>query len=177
MQGDSLPSEPHGKPKNTGLGSLSLLQWIFPTQEPTGVSCIASRFFTNWAIREAYCKILANSFNSLKKYRVSLAVQWLRILLPMRRTWIQSLVQEDSTHHRATKPCTTTTKPRLYSSGAGTTGTMCLNYGSPRPWSLWSVTREAAVTKSTHHNYRVAPLTATRESLCAVMKTQHRQIK
>ena len=28
-----IPAEPPGKPKNTGVGSLSLLQWIFPTQE------------------------------------------------------------------------------------------------------------------------------------------------
>ena len=88
---------------------------------------------------------------------------------------VQSLVQEDSTRCGATKLCTTTTKPRLYSSGAGTTGTMCLNYGSPRPWSPWSVTREAAVTKSTHHNYRVAPLTATRESPHAAMKIQRNE--
>ena len=33
MQADSLPSEPPGKPKNTGLGSLPLLQGIFPIQE------------------------------------------------------------------------------------------------------------------------------------------------
>ena len=26
LQGDSLPAEPPGKPKNTGVGSLSLLQ-------------------------------------------------------------------------------------------------------------------------------------------------------
>ena len=32
-QADSLPAEPQGKPKNTGAGSLSLLQGIFPTQE------------------------------------------------------------------------------------------------------------------------------------------------
>ena len=30
---DSLPAEPPRKPKNTGAGSLSLLQRIFPTQE------------------------------------------------------------------------------------------------------------------------------------------------
>ena len=30
---DSLPAEPRGKPKNTGVGSLSLLQGIFPIQE------------------------------------------------------------------------------------------------------------------------------------------------
>ena len=29
----SLPSEPPGKPKNTGVGSLSLFQRIFLTQE------------------------------------------------------------------------------------------------------------------------------------------------
>ena len=33
LQGESLPAEPQGKPKNTGVGSLSLLQGIFPTQE------------------------------------------------------------------------------------------------------------------------------------------------
>ena len=33
MQADSLPAEPQGKPKNTGLGSLFLLQRIFLTQE------------------------------------------------------------------------------------------------------------------------------------------------
>ena len=37
---DSLPSEPPGKPKNTGAGSLSLLQEIFPTQE------------SNWGLRQ-----------------------------------------------------------------------------------------------------------------------------
>ena len=33
LQGNSLPAEPSGKPKNTEVGSLSLLQWIFLTQE------------------------------------------------------------------------------------------------------------------------------------------------
>ena len=33
MQVDSLPAEPPGKPKNTGVGSLCLLQGIFLTQE------------------------------------------------------------------------------------------------------------------------------------------------
>ena len=33
LQADSLPSEPPEKPKNTGVGSLSLLQGIIPTQE------------------------------------------------------------------------------------------------------------------------------------------------
>ena len=33
LQADSLPSEPQGKPKNTGVGSLFLLQGNFSTQE------------------------------------------------------------------------------------------------------------------------------------------------
>ena len=32
LQVDSLPAEPQGKPKNTGVGCHSLLQGIFPTQ-------------------------------------------------------------------------------------------------------------------------------------------------
>ena len=35
---------------------------------------------------------------------ILLVVQWLRIHLPMQRTWVQSLVWEDSTCCRPTKP-------------------------------------------------------------------------
>ena len=38
----------HSPDRNTGVGSLSLLQGIFPTQ----VSHITGGFFINWAIRE-----------------------------------------------------------------------------------------------------------------------------
>jgi len=33
LQVDSLPAEPQGKTKNIGVGCLSLLKQIFPTQE------------------------------------------------------------------------------------------------------------------------------------------------
>ena len=51
-QADSLPTEPQGKHKNTGVGSLSLLQGIFLIQElnpgiKPRVSCIAGGFLTN----------------------------------------------------------------------------------------------------------------------------------
>ena len=59
---DSLPAEPQGKPKNTGVVSLSLLSgssqprsskprssWL---RNWNRVSYIAGGFFTNWAIRE-----------------------------------------------------------------------------------------------------------------------------
>ena len=48
LQLDSFLAEPPGKPKNTGVGSLFLLQGIFLIQElnhQTGVSCIAGGFF------------------------------------------------------------------------------------------------------------------------------------
>ena len=38
--------------QNTGVGSLSLLQGIFPSQDRTQVSRNADGFFTSWATRE-----------------------------------------------------------------------------------------------------------------------------
>ena len=38
--------------QNTGVGRLSFLQGIFPTQGSNPVSYIAGRFFTSWATRE-----------------------------------------------------------------------------------------------------------------------------
>ena len=49
---DSLPSEPKGKPKNTGVGGLSLLQWSSRPRNPARVSCIAGGLFANWVIKE-----------------------------------------------------------------------------------------------------------------------------
>ena len=54
---DSLPAEPQGKPKTTGVGNLSLLQQIFPSQELNQALLHAGRFFTSWAIREAHIYI------------------------------------------------------------------------------------------------------------------------
>ena len=47
LKADFLPAEPQGKPKNTGVGSLSLLQGSSQPRNQTGVSCIAGGFFTN----------------------------------------------------------------------------------------------------------------------------------
>ena len=52
LQADYLPAEPQGKPKNTGVGSQSLLQRSWPRNQ-TRISCIARRLFTSWATREA----------------------------------------------------------------------------------------------------------------------------
>ena len=49
LQADSLPAEPQGKPKNTEVGSLSLLQGIFLTQE------------SNWGL--LYCRQILNQLS------------------------------------------------------------------------------------------------------------------
>ena len=46
LQVDSLPAEPQGKPKNTRVGSLSLLQQIFQTQELNQGLLHFRQFFT-----------------------------------------------------------------------------------------------------------------------------------
>ena len=46
LQVDSLPAEPPGKPKNAGVGSLSLLQRIFLTQELNPGLLHCRQFFT-----------------------------------------------------------------------------------------------------------------------------------
>ena len=60
--------------KNTGVGCHALLQGIFFTQESIGGGggffCIAGRFFTSWATREAligYTPIQNKSFKVWKK--------------------------------------------------------------------------------------------------------------
>ena len=61
LQVDFLPAEPPRQLKNSGVCSLSLLQWTFPTQNPNNVSCIGGRLFTSWAIRESQLFVLTRS--------------------------------------------------------------------------------------------------------------------
>ena len=56
MQADSLPSDPPGKPNNTGVGSLSLLQGIFPTQELNREQYSKSAVNEQVPIQEHICK-------------------------------------------------------------------------------------------------------------------------
>ena len=42
--------------------------------------------------------------NKKEELGASLVVQWLRIHLPMQGTWVQALIWEDPTCHRATRP-------------------------------------------------------------------------
>ena len=64
----SRSSEPPAKPKNTGVGSLSLLQRLFPTRNGNGVSCIAGGFFTSWVTRDARRKATPRLSPSNEKF-------------------------------------------------------------------------------------------------------------
>ena len=57
LQMDSLLAELPGKPKNTGVGRLSLFQRIFPTQESN------RGFFTSWVTREAQKSMYLSEIN------------------------------------------------------------------------------------------------------------------
>ena len=72
IAGDSLPSEPSGKPKNTGVGSLSFSRGTPWHKDWTRISCIAGGFFASWATREFQ---LYSSWNVLW-HCPSLGLEW-----------------------------------------------------------------------------------------------------
>ena len=83
-----------------------------------------------------------------------LVAQWMRICLPMQGTRVQSLVQEDSTCPRATKPESRSYQalvPQLdcvlWGPRATTTETACCNYCSPSAY-LCSATGETTAMGS-----------------------------
>ena len=53
LQVDSLLSEPPEKPTSTGVGKYPFFRASSQPRNQTRVSCIAGRFFTSWATREA----------------------------------------------------------------------------------------------------------------------------
>ena len=67
LQVDSLPVEPQGKPKNTGVGSLSLLQRIFPTQESNRSLLHCRQILYQLSHQGSPC-----SFNIVNDYAISL---------------------------------------------------------------------------------------------------------
>ena len=76
LQANSLPSEPPGKPKNTGVGSLSLLQWIFPTQEQN-CGLLHCRWITSQATSFTmyYCKIQGVQPIFYSKYKWTIIIK------------------------------------------------------------------------------------------------------
>ena len=94
LQADSLPAEPQGKTKDTGVGSLSLLQGIFVTQE------------SNWGLlrcRWILYQLSHQAPNSIQKPRQSLLLLGRDWKLPpnTHQTHPQGLDTEDLTKTEA----------------------------------------------------------------------------
>ena len=68
--------------QNTGVGSLSLLQGIFPAQESNWVSCIAGSFFTNRPIKEASL-YQGSPYDKVSVYKKDLFAQCLFLCKPL----------------------------------------------------------------------------------------------
>ena len=96
--------------QDTGVGSHSLLQGIFPTQESNTGLLHGGRILyhlshqgsLNWKAAQRpgrYCKQLSRKEDVIKQRRGTfLVVQWLRIHLPMQRMWVRSLARELGSH-------------------------------------------------------------------------------
>ena len=84
LQVDSLPAEPQGKPKNIGVGSLFLLQGIFPTQE------------LNWCL--LYCRWILSELSYQgrggKAWKASEQQKWFRLVSGnWSLTWISGFLR------------------------------------------------------------------------------------
>ena len=92
LQADFLPAEPQGKPKNTGVGSLSLLQGFFLTQESN-----QGLLHCRWILYQLGYQgspIMLTVIN----IKVSLGIPWKSSgqdsVLPLQGVWVRSLAGE-----------------------------------------------------------------------------------
>ena len=90
IAGKTLPAEPQGKPKNTGVCNLPLLQQIFPTQESNQGLLHCRQILYSWATKEAVVNIILSLLfiyitlskaNRIKKYKRQFKCQFGRILV------------------------------------------------------------------------------------------------
>ena len=148
--------------QNTGVGSLFLLQGIFPTQElnpgllhctqilyqlshkgsPRILEWVAYPFSSrsSWPRNQTRVSWIAEGFFTNWATRDSLLqnFSWSKIWLPVQGTWVQFLAQEDSTCCRHTK------------SGCPTTEALT-------SWSPCSPAREGKAMRSQALHQRMAP--------------------
>ena len=62
LQADSLPTEPPGKPKDTGVGSVCLLQWIFLTEKLNWDVLFCRQLLYQLSVRDAWLHSLPQGF-------------------------------------------------------------------------------------------------------------------
>ena len=86
LQADSLPAEPPGKPKSTGVGSLSLLQGIFPTQLSNQGALLCRRILYQLSHRGRPCEVLGGARFIKTESRVVVAGAGFRVSVPQEQT-------------------------------------------------------------------------------------------
>ena len=91
VAGRSLPAEPQGEPKNTGVGSLSLLQRIFLTQESNRslLHCrrILCQLSYEWRSLEKFYLILSYRAGPWRAQVLKRVISWRRERLPTLVFW------------------------------------------------------------------------------------------
>ena len=98
-----------------------------------------------------WLKQLSSSSSSSKNYiEISLMVQWFTIRLLMEGIWVRSLIKEDSTCCRATKPVCHNYLPHALEPTSH-------NHWAHMPWSLCSIRREAIAMRSPHTTTTASP--------------------
>ena len=85
---DSLPAEPQGESKNTEWVAYPFSSGSSQPRNLTGVSWIAGRFFTNWAMREAQWFNDIMEFGGVKLFKQSNALQPLSCFWKVLNTFI-----------------------------------------------------------------------------------------
>ena len=123
-------------------------------------------------------KATTNLGDTLKSWdnRASLVAQGLRAQLAMQGTAVPSMVLEDLVCRGAAKPMCHTTEPELEEPRAPTPEPMCHVHQSLHTLEPVLLNKRSPHSeKPLRLNYRVAPLTTTREGQHAAMKIQHSQ--
>ena len=107
LQADSLPAEPPAKPKNIGVGSLSLLQQIFPTQESNWGLLHCRQILYQLSYREApnTCKYNINVMHSCQymenpcfsfwnAFPIFLTYSWLNTQMQSLQIWKANIIEK-----------------------------------------------------------------------------------
>ena len=96
------PANNHAAYKTLESENLyEMTSWYITAHDFTKI-CIFIQTTNIWATCHQHCPWEVHYLKN--NNRTSLVLSWIRIHLPMQRTWVRSLVQEDFTGHRATKP-------------------------------------------------------------------------